>query len=120
MPHTYMVAVGPAPTGRICRSAVSYSRSCGPCPGRVGMFGAGHDCMASTLRCSVSTVLPRSLGSPKTGSVHRTQTTTNADPFPSDPSGCADRVEQDRGQVLPAHHEVRQVGVGPVVDQLRP
>src|SRR6478752_868421 len=91
MPQTYMVAVSPADTGRTCRSAVSYSRSCGPRPGSTGTFGACHDCMPSTLE-----------GSARPASDDR-----------------LDAGQQHVGQLLTAHQQVGQIWIAAVVDQRR-
>src|SRR6478672_10502428 len=91
MPQTYMVAVSPAVTGRTCRSAVSYSRSCGPLPGSTGTVGACHECIPSTLRCPVR---PASDGRPDPG-------------------------QKLIGKLGTAHQEVGQIRVASVVDQRR-
>src|SRR3569833_2078973 len=113
MPQPYMVAVAPDPTGRPCRSALSYRRSAAPRPSSAGILGAGHDCIASTLRCSLRTA-SRWCGA------YRRATTPQATSFPSAVVvRRPDVLEQHVGQLRAAHEEVGEIGIMPVVDQRR-
>src|SRR6187551_2891139 len=107
MPHTYMVAVSPAATGRTCWSALSKRRNGVPTPVSCGTVGAGHDCMAPTLGCAFR--------SASDGGCSQCGTTGGADPFPSGSKHRSNGLEQGVRQLRPAHHEVGQIWVRLVV-----